>query len=524
MIATAALILVCSLYGDEPPPVPQAVAALQHLQPTPHQGPFSWTAGPYEYDGTGNIKAIGSEAFVYDKVGRLKSATVRSPDLASVQTQTFEYDEYGNIISTSKLGQAVSLPVEASSNRLRVVGYDGSGNVVTFGGRSYDYDAVGMVNAIRIGTSLQPRIIYAYTADDERLFAFDVMANTTHWTLRGLDNRVLRDFKQNGNVWSVDRDYIYRDGLLLASLKSAGAIEHYSLDHLGTPRVITDGTGNKIGYHVYWPFGEEWSYGNAQEGTVLQFTGHERDPDPSNGAAPLDYMHARYYQPLWGRFLSPDRSRASTTVGSPQTWNRYFYARNNPVLRFDPDGLVDQRSNEDRRITETKSVLIASAVAATSFGMKTPFEFGAAIWKRTDGSYVASDVVTEGRPDRVSLAVPPLEGLQFVRTLHTHLPRGTYPFEDRDPTRGGKPPVNRTFTATNPTEPSPGDFANARRSGVAGYVLVPSAELLVGYGSAGKHQVLLSEEDYRAWMRRAQKARVEQNERKEKEGATPPEP
>ncbi|HEV7920675.1 MAG TPA: RHS repeat-associated core domain-containing protein [Thermoanaerobaculia bacterium] len=317
--------------------VPQAVKALRHLQPKPNAGPTAWTAGEYQYDGAGNIAAIGSEAFVYDKLGRLRSATVRGPDMTSLQTQTFHYDEYGNLTETSRLGQSVSLPVDASTNRLTAVPYDASGNIIASGIAHYDYDAAGMLNALRLDPGLQPRVIYAYTADDERLFSFDVAAGTTHWTLRGLDNKVLRDFKQAGSTWSVDRDYIYRDGLLLAALKPNNAVEHYTLDHLGTPRLITDGSGHKVGYHVHWPFGEEWSPGTAQEASPLKFTGHERDADPTGGSAPLDYMHARYYRAEWGRFLAFDDA-ASQRPAIPQRWNRYAYAAGNPLAGADPDG------------------------------------------------------------------------------------------------------------------------------------------------------------------------------------------
>jgi RHS repeat-associated protein len=52
----------------------------------------------------------------------------------------------------------------------------------------------------------------------------------------------------------------------------------------------------------------------------------------------LDYMHARYYDPELGRFLSVDPSNESVNLSRPQTWNRYSYAENNPVLKIDPDG------------------------------------------------------------------------------------------------------------------------------------------------------------------------------------------
>ncbi|HEV7921140.1 MAG TPA: hypothetical protein VGR02_10170, partial [Thermoanaerobaculia bacterium] len=260
------------------------MAALEHLKPKADLGPFAWTAGTYQYDGAGNITAIGPESFSYDKVGRLESATVRGPDLSALQTQTYSYDAYGNLTRIAKLGQTVELPVDAATNRLAAATYDARGNVASWGAYNYDYDAAGMMNSVRVGSTLQPRVVYACTADDERLFAFDIPSNTTHWTLRGFDHRVLRDFRQTGSAWSVERDYVYRDGLLLAALGPNNAVEHYTLDHLGTPRLITDGAGHKIGYHVYWPFGEEWTPGNAQEGTPLKFTGHERDADPAGGA------------------------------------------------------------------------------------------------------------------------------------------------------------------------------------------------------------------------------------------------
>lgn len=43
-------VVAPSLMGQDapsPPPVPQAVNALEHLRPQPSSGPISWTNGPY---------------------------------------------------------------------------------------------------------------------------------------------------------------------------------------------------------------------------------------------------------------------------------------------------------------------------------------------------------------------------------------------------------------------------------------------------------------------------------------------
>ena len=54
------------------------------------------------------------------------------------------------------------------------------------------------------------------------------------------------------------------------------------------------------------------------------------------GTESLDYMHARFYNPQVGRFLSVDK--VPSLPIRPQTWNRYAYVSNNPLAYNDPDG------------------------------------------------------------------------------------------------------------------------------------------------------------------------------------------
>jgi RHS repeat-associated protein len=87
---------------------------------------------------------------------------------------------------------------------------------------------------------------------------------------------------------------------------------------------------------TYFPFGEEAPGSDRDASIRLKFTGHERDTNSE--ALTVDYMHARYYATATGRFLSVDPERESVNIRAPQTWNRYSYALNNPVLYIDPDG------------------------------------------------------------------------------------------------------------------------------------------------------------------------------------------
>jgi len=100
--------------------------------------------------------------------------------------------------------------------------------------------------------------------------------------------------------------------------------------------------------HDYYPFGEERPL-VVQEGAgaggfdreePMKFTGQERDFAGGEGREDshyIDYMHARYYSPTQGRFLSPDPLLGN--VWNPQSWNRYAYVLNNPMRFTDPTGL-----------------------------------------------------------------------------------------------------------------------------------------------------------------------------------------
>jgi RHS repeat-associated protein len=66
---------------------------------------------------------------------------------------------------------------------------------------------------------------------------------------------------------------------------------------------------------------------------------HPGLPTQIGAAKSTDFMHARYYSPNLGRFLSVDQ--VGGTIGSSQSWNRYSYAKNSPTNRIDPDGNAD---------------------------------------------------------------------------------------------------------------------------------------------------------------------------------------
>ncbi len=338
---------VVDTQGNDPNGIPRPSSITAALGGTP-----LWTTGTYQYDGAGNIWKIGTSWYEYDPLSRLKTGAVfpGTTGTGTQQKQTYAFDDYGNLQSiTTQVGAGTPVtratPTSTSTNRLTgTVAYDAAGNVTTWNSAVYQYDAF---NQMQHMTSGAEDWIYVYTADDERVWSYNLGTNVSRWTLRGLDGKVLRDFTNNNGAWSIAEDYLYRDGLLFAGYLGTGQRRHFALDHLGTVRLVTNTAGTQTDYHVYYPFGEEATPFDANADR-MQFTGHERDLNSQTGTNPsaddLDYMHARFFNPLPGRFLSVDPTGGSPR--RPQSWNRYLFAYANPTLYVDPNGLEPIPANE----------------------------------------------------------------------------------------------------------------------------------------------------------------------------------
>jgi RHS repeat-associated protein len=312
-----------------------------------------WSSGGYRYDGAGNIKSIGTSVFLYDQLLRLVGARVFagavSPGLGPTPPywQIWLMEDFGNIYAIGGVFAQYTRQIPMDSTRNRLCGpacggtavYDAAGSLTFWNGQAYEYDDLGMVSRSRAGSQ---EWLHIYTADDERLWSYQVSGGTTNrWTLRDLDQKVLREYSVDraSGVQTLDRDYVHAAGRLLAAQTPTG-VRHYHLDHLGTPRLITNAAGQQVAFHTYFPFGEELTY-PIQDSERLKFTGHERDLNYTfDTADDLDYMHARFYNPLLARFLSVDPILGSRAA--PQSWNRYAYVMNRALIAVDPDGLEEE--------------------------------------------------------------------------------------------------------------------------------------------------------------------------------------
>jgi len=113
-----------------------------------------------------------------------------------------------------------------------------------------------------------------------------------------------------------------------------GNVTNLHSDHLYTPRLGTDSTQATV-----WQW-ESPAFGNAEpqlEGVVvnLRFPGQYYDSETG-----LHYNWNRYYDPTIGRYVTSD------PIGLNGGANTYGYVGGNPLMDYDPMGLMDQSSKE----------------------------------------------------------------------------------------------------------------------------------------------------------------------------------
>jgi RHS repeat-associated protein len=240
-------------------------------------------------------------------------------------TQSYVYDKYGNRTTLTNTGsEGVSLPTQSTpgvtsgTNRLVGFSYDNSGNVLSDGaGGSFVYDAENRQTSA--GTSS-----YSYDGDGLRV----------RKVVNGVTNIFVYDALQR-----LVAEYASPD----QQPQGGGGTSFLTSDHLGSTRLVTDASGSVKSRHDYLPFGEELSSGigsrttamkyGAVDGLKQKFTSKQRDTESG-----LDYFGARYYSSPHARFTGVDPLMESAHPAMPQTWNRFAYVLNNPLVIIDPNG------------------------------------------------------------------------------------------------------------------------------------------------------------------------------------------
>ena len=169
-------------------------------------------------------------------------------------------------------------------------------------------------------------------------------------------------------------DYITAGGMNIARVRLGQGRYYEHSDHLGSPVTQTRNNGGLATRTRYTPFGLEMDTAGLLKDQG-GFTGHIKD-----SATDLNYMQARYYDPVIGRFLSIDPVTFMEN-GNPGYFNRYAYTMNDRLNFTDPTGKsrrgARQKSQVQRIRNAEYSSLVQQLYNVTGVPSATPTNFNA---------------------------------------------------------------------------------------------------------------------------------------------------
>jgi len=246
-------------------------------------------------------------SYAYDSVGNLSSLTTSN--------SSFDYfppTEELKTYTSNNLNQYSQVNAQSFT-------YDGNGNLTTDGLNTYTFN---VINKLVSATTAQHTVTFEYDALGKRL-AKTVDGTRTEYVYDG--PQCIAEYDQSG---SIVRRYIY--GPLFDCpivMQTGGSTYFYHQDRNGSVIALSNAAGERVETFTYSAFGlpnQTSSLGNQ-----FLFTGKMYDAEPG-----LYYYRARYYNPILGRFLSPD------PLGPEGGGlNLYRYCQNNPVNIMDPTGM-----------------------------------------------------------------------------------------------------------------------------------------------------------------------------------------
>lgn len=323
----------------------------------------------YTYDAIGNVATRldnvdgVTENFSYDNLNRLRSAS--GPGLV---TRSFDYDAIGNMIfksdvSTTIPGGTYTYPASgAGSVRPHAVSgisgtvngisnptfaYDSNGNLTSGAGRTLTYMSFNMPLTITGSTATYT---YTYSSEHERVKLVTQLQTGTQTSIYlhpGGGGSLFYEKEIKPDTTVENKHYVQAGAILVGVYvtKSSYAsgdgpqMRYYHRDNIGSINAISNEAGAIIERLAYEPFGKRrFPNGTADPGNTIfgittdrGFTGHEHLDELQ-----LIHMNGRIYDPLLGRFLTPDPNIPDAS--NLQAFNRYSYVLNNPLLYTDPTG------------------------------------------------------------------------------------------------------------------------------------------------------------------------------------------
>ena len=266
-----------------------------------------------------------AEVFTYDALNRL----------STYGNALVVYDNNGNILSKSDVG---TLAYTNPNRPYSVTGLNPVNVRQDLGGLNITYTAAERPSAITKGTV---HAMLSYNANHERV----------KMQISDGDNVTLTRYYLNGN-YELDVDgteiteRLYLGGgyydapAVLVKHNGQSSVYYIHRDYLGSVLQIVDTQGKVVEENSFDAWGCRrdpvtqvvYTAGTAPELMLGRgFTGHEH-----LAMFGLINMNARLYDPVLGRFLSPDPYVQA--LGFTQAFNRFSYCMNSPLCYVDENG------------------------------------------------------------------------------------------------------------------------------------------------------------------------------------------
>jgi RHS repeat-associated protein len=295
-----------------------------------------------DYDAVGNPVRIAARLLGqppeerrlrYDRLNRLVASSAQRQGAAF--DFTFSYDLNGNITSNTEHGVAEFLYEDAARPGLL------TGMVMTDGAehRARRYDTAGRLVANESLAELvydgADRLVAATTHTGVHWrFSYDSFGARCRSERGSQDAAEVSDHFDDLFEGSEAGGTIYVRGFggLIGVIELSGARRTFHQDPQGSVRLICNEQGRPVATFSYTSFGLDC----ASVAVAGYFNG--KVPDDALG---LVQLGARFYDPLVGRFTTPDQlilERPDLTLTDPSALNLYAYCLNNPHRYRDPSG------------------------------------------------------------------------------------------------------------------------------------------------------------------------------------------
>ncbi len=305
------------------------------------------------------VAVAATESYSSDDLQRLLGSARTWTDDASLQADSYAYDDLGNITQKSDFGSEYTYgmsprgaelagphavaSIQKTDGTTATYTYDSNGNLVQGDGRTITFDRNDRPVRVAMGAVTTE---FYYSPDGSRYAQHETGSADGARTVFYVDKDYELVAWDGGAI--EERSYVGPSVVIYRRDSKPAEVRYRHGDRLNSLDAVTDDAGNEIAtdLHGYDAFGKPRGYDwRPNQGAAFErlhasevgvttndgFTTHEHLDEVY-----LIHMNGRVYDYRMGRFLSVDPIISSPA--NSQAINPYSYIGNNPLSGVDPTG------------------------------------------------------------------------------------------------------------------------------------------------------------------------------------------